>query len=561
MARKSRIIDEIEPVLDQSTVNKKTYAAVYTRKSLEDDSSLEIQVAMLTDYVREAEDLTLYKVYSDNGFTGINFDRPAFKQMIEDMEAKKFSTIVVKDGSRLGRNYLEAGAYMETVFPAHGIRFISVNDHYDSADIRSKRDGISIPLKNIMNEQYSKDLSRKLTSAFRTKQMAGDFIGAHAPYGYKKDEKNCNKLIIDPETAPIVQRIFKRKMEGYSDGAIAKELNEEGILSPFAYRYSKGLVKAPKYKDMGWKKGTIPQLLANGMYQGHMMQGRHRQSLSRHETEHKTPENEWIVVKDTHEVIVSEEEFNTVQEIMKVRRKSYFENIEKADNQEKTVNILKGKIYCSDCGRAMMIGISRSKSATHFYYRCRLYNDSSGHQCLQKSVKQKDVENAVFETVKYHMYLYTNSNQLMQKLNESDKAQRESKRYREEATQIKKEKAHFVNMAAGLYADYEDKILNEEEYRYASEEYKVKIADLDSRLVAIEKLMLTYNNDFIGSTTWSENTYRFGKEEQLTEEMVSAFISRIDVSKDNCIAITMNCMDQLMAVVDLLKQRSEEVND
>ena len=149
----------------------------------------------------------------------------------------------------------------------------------------------------------------------------------------------------------------------------------------------------------------------------------------------------------------------------------------------------------------------------------------------------------------------------MQKSNDLDKAQRECKRYKEEATQIKKEKAHFVNMAAGLYADYEDKILNEEEYRYASEEYKVKIADLDSRLVAIEKLMLTYNNDFIGSTTWSANTYRFGKEEQLTEEMVSAFISRIDVSKDNCIAITMNCMDQLMAVVDLLKQRSDEAND
>ncbi|MFA9378834.1 MAG: recombinase family protein [Lachnotalea sp.] len=184
MPRYVRDVLDIENSAVENHTENKVVAALYVRKSLDDQESLAIQICMLEEYVHKSEDMFLYKVYSDNGFTGTNFERPAFSKLIEDMKQGKFNTIVVKDGSRLGRNYLEAGAYIESVFSTYGIRFILVNDHYDSADITCKKDGISVPLKNIMNEQYSKDLSRKLTPAFRVKQMSGAFIGGLTTYGY-----------------------------------------------------------------------------------------------------------------------------------------------------------------------------------------------------------------------------------------------------------------------------------------------------------------------------------------------------------------------------------------
>ena len=413
IARKVRKMLLEQPLKAVNTGKEvKYYTAIYARKSKEDKESSNIQISMLEEYVDKSEDLLLYKVFSDNGFTGVNFDRPSYLKMIEEMRLGKFNAIVVKDSSRLGRNYLEAGAYIETEFPKYGIRFISVNDRYDSANTECINDGISLPLKNILNEQYSKDLSRKLSPVFRIRQMDGKFIGAFAPYGYLKDKNDRNLLVEDPKTAPIVRRIFQSKIKDMSDGAIAKELNGEGILSPFAYRYKMGIVKADKYRDLAWKRGTIAQIIVNPIYLGNMVQGKIRQSLSLHESKHRTPQNEWIVVKNTHEAVVDKELFEKVQLIISTRKEKYHQLNSKCNLP--TINLIKGKIFCGDCGRAMELSKSNSAVATNRYYRCKLYNETAGDRCSIKTVKKEMIESLVLEVIRKNMKLYYDTDVLIE---------------------------------------------------------------------------------------------------------------------------------------------------
>jgi len=509
MARRSKYVDD---VVDNQTTNiekKCVLTAIYARKSIEDDSSLEIQIAMLNDYINTQDDFVLYKVYSDNGFTGTNFDRPGFKQMIEDMEAGKFTAVIVKDGSRLGRNYLEAGVYMENVFPAYNIRFISVNDHYDSEDLKCKRDTISIPLKNMMNEQYSKDLSRKLTSAFRAKQHAGEYIGAYAPYGYSKDTGNCNNLVVDEETASVVKRLFQMKKDGVSDCEIAKILNNESVLSPYAYRYEKGLVKADKFKGMPWKKGSIAQILVNQMYLGNMVQGRSKQSLSNREVQHKRPENEWIIVENTHEALVSKETFDEVQCIIKLRKEKYYENLEQAGNKYSYENLFKGKIFCSDCGKAMALGINHIKSGTQFYYRCRLYGESKGTECKQRSIRKDRLEAVVLETIMIHFKNYSNYGKAIREMNRTAGARVKKNEYLEKISVLEKEKSRNVTLAAGLHSDYKENLLNKEEYQFATCQYNDKICDLESQIEAYRNKNILYSEEYGGSDKLNKNISKY----------------------------------------------------
>lgn len=556
MARRVRDILSEQKALVEDADQQGTYrTAIYARKSVEDKESLDVQIDMLKEYVNDSDDLLLYKVYSDNGFTGVNFDRPSFQKMIEEMKLGKFNAIIVKDGSRLGRNYLEAGAYMETVFPQYQIRFISVNDKYDSMKMECKKDGISLPLKNIMNEQYSKDLSRKLSSAFRIRQMDGKFIGGLTTYGYLKDKKDLNKLVVDSEVAQIVQRIFQNKVKGMSDGAIAKELNEEGIFSPFAYRYEKGLVKADKYRAMPWKSGTIRQMLTNPMYLGHMVQGRNRQSLSLHEPEHRTPENEWIVVENTHKAIIESELYDKVQFVMKARKNKYHqENLCDAS----TINLLKGKVYCADCGRAMVFSKSTSAVAMNRYYRCRLYTETRREHCSLKSIKKEEIEKLVLELIRNNIKVYCDMETLIKQMNTTESTRKKLDECKNKIVFLTEEWQKNVTLVAGLYQDYQEGILNDEEYSYIKDEYDRKIRMLVSQITELNKFAESFRADFVGCKEWSRKVKAFALIENLSREMVEAFINRIEITDTKRITVKMNCTDVIEHLSQILKERGIE---
>lgn len=268
--------------------------AGYVRLSVEDSGrpgadTIEGQKALLTGYIENQPDMELYGLFCDNGRSGTDFARPEFEKLMDAVRSGKVDCIVVKDLSRFGRNYKETGNYLERIFPFLGIRFVAVNDVFDTQTAERSADGYIVPLKNLINEVYSKDISKKSGSALETKQRNGDFIGAWAPYGYSKDPDNKSRLVINEEVAPTVRQIFAWRADGVSIVQIARRLNDAGILSPSAYLYETGEVKTEKYKGVLWHTQILKSLLSHPAYCGHMVQGRKKQSFYEGKSQAFTP--------------------------------------------------------------------------------------------------------------------------------------------------------------------------------------------------------------------------------------------------------------------------------
>lgn len=322
MARTKRKTNPLQPlVLDRNPRKKRIYhAGGYARLSVEDSKkqgadTIENQIEFICAYIEKQEDLEIFGMYCDNGRTGTNFERPEFERMMDDVKAGKIDCIVVKDLSRFGRNYLETGNYLERIFPFLDIRFISVADHFDTLTAERDSVGYMIPLKNIINEMYSRDLSRKVGTAYALKQRKGEFIGPWASYGYKKCIDDSHRIEPDAETAPIVQEIFRMRLTGMSYRGIACSLNEQGIPSPSHYRYLKGFVKCQRYTEILWQGQMIKRILCSQVYLGHMVQGRKRQSFYEGKKQKNLSESEWVIVQNTHKPIIEEEVFYAVQKM------------------------------------------------------------------------------------------------------------------------------------------------------------------------------------------------------------------------------------------------------
>lgn len=324
-------------------------AALYTRLSREDgdkpeSDSISNQRALLEDFAAEQPDLVVVGHYSDDGFTGTNFQRPDYQRMMTDIEMGKVNCVIVKDLSRFGRDYINSGQYLERWFPEHGVRFLAVNDHIDSE--KGPYDML-LPFKNVFNEQYARDISHKVKSAMQAKQRQGEFIGAFASYGYRKDPEDHNKLLIDSCAAAVVQRVFDLYEQGTGKIGIAKRLNEEGIPCPSEYkrlngeRYCNGRKLS---KTIYWTYATIHRMLKNQMYIGNMEQGRApRQTM--HGRAKQLDRSQWTVVEGTHEPIISRRQWERVQALLaKDTRTSAF---------EQNVSPFAGFLRCGDCGRAM----------------------------------------------------------------------------------------------------------------------------------------------------------------------------------------------------------------
>lgn len=307
--------------IESNRAEKTLYqTALYIRLSKEDGgktntTTVENQKALLLAYVKEHPELSVYDIYIDNGYSGINFDRPMFHKMLEEIIAGKVNCVLVKDLSRFGRSYLETGTYLETVFPLFNVRFIAVNESFDTLYAQGTERGMLIPLKNMINEIYARDISQKVITALEVKKQAGHYGGGLAPYGYRKSKTEKGKLEVDEEAAKIVHYLFQLRSEGYSYCSIVRVLNEKKIKSPSAYRFEKGIVKDKKKKDVIWKRHMIENMLKDEVYLGNMVRGKTRSAFYKGEPRHDVPRTEWIVVQGTHQPIISQELFRRVQEV------------------------------------------------------------------------------------------------------------------------------------------------------------------------------------------------------------------------------------------------------
>lgn len=378
-------------------------AGGYIRLSMEDSGrpgadTIETQKELVRGYIERQPDMELLGLYCDNGQTGTDFARPEFERLMQDIRAGRIDCIVVKDLSRFGRNYRETGNYLERVFPFLDVRFVSVSDQFDSLNAEWNQEGYIIPLKNIINEAYSKDISKKVGSAYAVKQRKGEFTGTWAAYGYRKCAGDPHKIEPDIETAPVVRDIFRWRLSGISSVQIARKLNRQGIPAPARYHYLKGDTKSERYANVQWSVKTIQTILTNEVYLGHIVQGRKRQSFCEGKTQQYLQKSKWIVVRNTHEPLIDEDRFRAVQK-MTERQKVIYE--ERCGKRPQTPNILKGLVYCADCGCAMIRAKSVTMKGTKavYSYTCRTHK-ADPLSCLSNSMPETKLVKILWDTLR-----------------------------------------------------------------------------------------------------------------------------------------------------------------
>ena len=384
---------------------KTTYVAIYLRLSRDDQNgsaesmSISNQRDMLIDYCEE-RGWTIYDIYVDDGFTGTNYDRPAFKRMIEDIKSGHINVVLTKDLSRLGRNYVMTGQYTDFFFPEHGVRYVAVNDSYDS----DKDDNDIAPFKNILNEMYAKDISRKVRSARKTSAVQGKFMGSKPPFGYVKSSEDKHQLVIDPLAAEIVRRLFREFAGGESGRNIATKLNAEGIDTPATYYFKqtgKRATRADSYPQ--WGSGTILQLLRNQVYIGHMVQSKRKVASFKTKKRLVACPEDWIIVENTHEPIIQDEfTWEQVQRRLESKR-SIVPNRDIAINSTGEISIFSGIIRCANCGAPMAFNRKVRKSGKEkLFYRCSRYANNGAKACSTHTIDMELLECVILHDIQHH---------------------------------------------------------------------------------------------------------------------------------------------------------------
>lgn len=573
MARKSRkpAVSEtgMQNAAAQAEKEMKLYrTAVYVRLSVEDSKNpncdtIENQLSLVRSYVESKPYLTQTAEYIDNGVSGTRFDRPEFMRMVADMRAGEIDCIVVKDLSRLGRNYLEAGDYLEKIFPFFGVRFIAVTDGYDSINPNTAEDGLIVPLKNLINEAYAKDMSKKISTAIDIKQRQGKFIGCRAAYGYMKSPEDKNQLIVDREVSHIVVRIFECKAEGMGNGSIEKILNDEGIASPMRYKYEKRLTKNKRYADSLWNDGTIAAMIVNPVYIGDMEQGTQKQAMHMGINRHKIQKEDRIYVSGTHEPVVSRELFEKVQKLVEERKQKVIASRGKYNNVEKKENKFDRILFCGDCGGRLKFyrRVDNRNGIVKVYYDYICPNSESyGEQfCKKKKIKMQDLEAAVEAALRMHLKLFLDTKEVLQRLNRTAQAKQIKTDYRRQITDTKNRLERAQSMNSKLYNDYADGLLSERDYLFAKQKYVKEAENLTQKLSELATMQNTYDAEYTGSQDFAKVMEQYAGFEELTSEIVHALISRIVFFGEGRIEIEYAFADVLKAFVELVESREEEI--
>lgn len=520
-------------------------AAAYIRLSREDGDKAESdsignQRKLIADYVKGKEDLTVYDTYIDDGFSGTDFNRPSFCRMLDDMEAGKVNCVIVKDLSRFGRDYIETGRYLERYFPERDVRFISVTDNIDS--VKQAYD-LLLPIKNIFNEQYARDISQKIHAAFRTKQKAGEFIGAFASYGYRKSSADKNKLVVDAYAAEVVKRIFRLYIQGCGKLRIASILNEEGIVCPSEYKKMNGENYRNAYRlnsTSYWTYSTINRILQNEMYAGNMVQGRkHQQMRSRARAAER---GEWIVVRGTHEAIIDKDTWEKTQELLKRRARS-------VDLHESRA-VLAGFLKCGDCGRALVKKAyakerSGKGNASGISYYCGTYVRSGRQYCTPHKIGYETLENIILGDLKVILQSRENLRELIEEgktggIAISDGGETEKIKRQAELEKIRK-------LKKALYEDYREELISKEEFVNYRQDYTKREELLEKQLICLSKKAEGEANN-VSKGEWVQHLLTYREAERLDRATAVEMLHEIKVYENHTIKITYNFSGELSAL-------------
>ncbi len=540
MARKSRT--QPKQSMDTQKVLSKVYkTAVYVRLSAEKDETRDRKTLInqrnfIKNFVDQQIDMEIYDIYMDDEISGTTFDRPEFERMMSDMRAGRINCIVVKDLSRLGRDYVETGNLVERVFPMMGARFVAITDNYDS----SKKDAdLMVAVTNIANDLYAKDISKKVYSC-KHEAMEKGIPAGNVAYGYKVvlDENKVRVVVEDKEAADVVRWIFNEAEKGILQSVIAEKLNAEHILTPSQYRVRNNKEKLEKLSGVKWTVDTLSQILKNEVYIGKYVTGKDRVCLYRHEKRHMTSKDEWNVFENHHTPLVTKEQFYAVQ---KNKRKA----LKPAKKQ--TVNMLKGKITCGCCGSSIHIHPEKHAKVYMCTHRKRYGKDSCN--CLP--VKVDDVYAAVLAVIKEQIQVFTDKESLLKEHHRDSRIVRQEQVYMEAVNKCVKEMDRLMELKSGLYADYTEELLDEKEYLQLNREYSQRIEKLKAQADEYRQAASQYESAEKTVAQLKAEMLKFKGKRKLTQEMVDLLVAQVHIYEDKNLEIVLNYEDELKRFAEL----------
>ncbi len=496
-------------------LNKETtiyHAALYLRLSKEDgdkteSDSISNQRDFIVYFVKSMPEIRICSERIDDGFSGVDFNRPAFNLMMEDIKAGRINCIIVKDLSRFGRNYIEAGRYIERIFPFLGVRFIAVNDGYDSAKERTQSDEIIIPFKNLINDAYCRDISIKIRSQLDVKRKKGEFVGSFAVYGYLKSAENKNKLVIDPYAAKIIRDIFAWKLDGLSQQGIADRLNEISEPSPMEYKRFLGLKFATSFQvnpRAKWTAVAIGRILKNPIYAGHLVQGKESTSNYKVKQRIMKPEDKWVRVENTHEPIIPQEVFDTVKRVLA-------QDTRIAPDEE-TVYPFSGLIFCADCKSGMVRKTVPAGGKKYAYYYCS--KNKAGEGCTTHCISEQILEKAVLKALQNHIASILDIERILHYIDTFPVQQEEIRKIQAQLLMKQEEIEKYKNLKVSIYEDLKSGVIDGDEYWEFKEIYGKKCEEAEKAAEQLKKDIAMILDNQGENSVWIE---AFKKNRNITE--------------------------------------------
>lgn len=527
-------------------------AALYIRLSREDGDKLESdsitsQRDMLCRFLSQNPDLKTFDEYVDDGVSGTTFERPSFQRMIEDIKTNKVNCVIVKDLSRLGRNHIETSKYIEILFPMLKVRFIAINDQIDSYLKPQSVNNVIVPFKNLLNDEYCRDISMKIRSSLTIKRENGQYIGSFPCYGYVKSKEDRHKLVIDEEAAQNVRNAFKMFIDGATLRGIATTFNESGILTPSEYKRSKGFNDRhyTTHEKAFWDTIAIRRMLTNQMYVGDMVQKQMEIVSYKVNICRRIDKDKRIIVPNTHEPIISREDFNKVQSLLNRDTRVCVSNNE--------LDLFSGFVKCGDCKRGMNKKHIYQPYKDYYYYICNTFKKNGKSACTKHAIRTEKVKEAVFEVVKQYINIAVTMESLIDFINHSEEKCKETTKYDNALKGKFRERDEINRLLEDLYPDWKKGFISQEMYFSLKDKYEKKkieilnaIEDLQIQIEAI-KNGLTKENRFI------ENFKKHQNITELTRDIVVELIENVYIYEGGKIEVVVKFRDEYLTALEYIE--------
>lgn len=509
-------------------------ASIYLRLSKEDgdkseSDSIGNQRDLIYHFLKDKPEIKVVSERIDDGYSGVNFDRPAVKKMIADADNGVINCIIVKDLSRFGRNFVEVGRYIDQVFPAKGIRVISINENFDSINGRSQSDNILLPFMSLINDAYLRDISIKVRSQLEIKRKKGDFIGSFAVYGYLKHPDDRHKLVIDDYAADVVRDIFKWKIEGQSQQRIADRLNELGVLSPMEYKRFCGMGYQTSFQTNAkakWSAVAVGRILKNEFYVGTLVQGKRTTPNHKVKKTITKPSEEWIRLVDNHDAIITKEEFATVNELLA-------SDTRVAPNKTE-VYTFSGILYCSDCGNQLVRSSVCKNGKTYFYYMCG--KNRTTKQCTSHRISDTSLTDGVLTALRQHIANIIEMERILQYIDTLPYKSNNAKKLNAQIVAKEDEISRYEHLKTALFENLSDGILDKNEYLRLKSVYDEHIAESANQTLKQEIDRLVQNRT--EETQWIDKFKLYQNIDTIDRKIAVSLIDRITVYDDKRLEIS-----------------------